>query len=114
MSARHSLRQRNHSHSAVAPGQRERALPAGITPRGLSRRAAAEYCGLAPSTFDARVNEGLLPSPVFPGRRRVWDRLALDRALNSLSGVADHVSNTAEEAALKAIQNGGGQRALRR
>jgi hypothetical protein len=90
-----------------------RGLPAGVTPRGLSRRAAAEYCGLAPSTFDARVGDGSLPGPVFPGRCRIWDRLALDRALNSLSGLADE-PNVAEEAALRAIRHGGGKRALRR
>ena len=84
-----------------------------IWPRGLSRRAAAEYCGLALSTFDALVADGSLPHPVFPGRCRVWDRLALDAAMNALSGIEELPSNAAEEAALKAIRHGGGQRALR-
>jgi len=92
----------------------ERQLPAGIIPRGLSRREAAEYCGLALSTFDARVQGGFLPGPMFPGRCRVWDRVALDRAMNSLSGIAEELTNVAEEAALKAIRHGSGQRALRR
>jgi predicted DNA-binding transcriptional regulator AlpA len=95
-------------------GNSARKLPAGITPRGLSRLAAAEYCGLAPSTFDARVNDGLLPAPVFSGRSRVWDRLALDQALNLLSGFDDKSSNAAENAALRVIRHGGGKRALRR
>lgn len=86
-----------------------------VAPRGLPRKAAAEYCGLAPSTFDARVDEGLLPGPMFPRSRcRVWDRLALDRAMNALSGIAEPSSNVAEDAALKAIRHGGGKRALRR
>jgi hypothetical protein len=89
-------------------------LPAGILPRGLSRRDAAEYCGLPLSTFDARVAEGALPGPIFPGRCRVWDRLALDRTMNSLSGISEEPSNTAEEAALRAIRHGGDKRALRR
>ena len=89
-------------------------LPAGILPRGLSRRDAAEYCGLGLSTFNARVAEGALPGPIFHGRCRVWDRLALDRAINCLSGIADQPSNAAEEAALRAIRHGGGERALRR
>jgi hypothetical protein len=84
-----------------------------IAPRGLSRRVAAEYCGLAPSTFDARVADGSLPPPVFPGRCRVWDRVALDAAMNALSGLADPSSNAAEDEALRAIRHGGGKRALR-
>ena len=89
-------------------------LPTGLLPRGLSRREAAGYCGLAPSTFDMRVCDGVLPGPMFSGRCRVWDRLALDQAMNSLSGIADRVSNDAEEAALRAIRNGNRERALRR
>lgn len=91
-----------------------RALPVGMTPRGLSRESAADYCGLPPSTFDARVADGLLPGPMFPGRSRIWDRLALDRAMNALSGIGEDPSNSAEDAALRAIRNGGGKRALRR
>jgi hypothetical protein len=102
------------SRARSASGKPERALPVGIAPRGLSRRAAAEYCGLPVSTFDARANEGSLPGPVFRGRRRVWDRIALDHALNSLSGIADEPSNRAEEAALRAIRHGSGKRALHR
>ena len=104
------------SEGSASPstGNSTRKLPAGITPRGLSRRAAAEYCGLAPSTFDARVNDGSLPAPVFSGRIRVWDRVALDQALNLLSGFDDKSSNAAEEAALRAIRHGDGKRALRR
>jgi predicted DNA-binding transcriptional regulator AlpA len=85
-----------------------------MTPRGLSRKEAADYCGLALSTFDARVGDGSLPGPVFPGRCRIWDRLALDRAMNFLSGFVDEPSNGAEDAALRAIRHGGGERALRR
>jgi predicted DNA-binding transcriptional regulator AlpA len=84
------------------PGER-RPLPVGMTPRGLTRVEAADYCGLAPSTFDARVGDGSLPKPMFPGRCRIWDRLALDRAMNSLSGIAEESSNAAEEAALGAM-----------
>jgi len=99
--------------ASPSTGNPARTLPAGIAPRGLSRRAAAEYCGLLPTTFDARVNDGLLPAPVFSGRSRVWDRLALDHALNLLSGFDDRSSNAAEEEALRAIRHGDGKRALR-
>lgn len=84
-------------------------------PRGLSRKEAAAYCGLPPATFDARVADETLPGPMFPqARRRIWDRLALDRAMNLLSGIPEPSSNAAEEAALRAIRHGGGKRALRR
>jgi hypothetical protein len=89
-------------------------LPTNIPKRGLKLGEAAEYCGLPLSTFYASVAEGLLPGPIFPGRCRVWDRLALDRAMNALSGIAEASSDAAEEAALKAIRHGGGKRALRR
>lgn len=85
-----------------------------LDPRGLTRKEAAEYCGLPPTTFDRRVEEGLLPGPMFPGRCRVWDRVALDRAMNALSGIPEPSSNTAEDRALEAIRHGGGERALRR
>ena len=92
---------------------RSSSLPSSVLPRGLSRKAAAEYCGMAVSTFDARVKEGSLPGPMFPGRGSPYDRLALDRALNFLSGLPEESANAAEEAALKAIWHGGGKRALR-
>jgi len=52
----------------------------GIPARGLSRELAAAYLGISAGTFDALVAEGLLPSPKRLKRRRIWDRLALDRA----------------------------------
>lgn len=92
----------------------ERRLPVGLTPRGLTRAEAAAYCGLPLSTFDARVADRALPGPMFQGRGRIWDRVALDRAMNALSGIAEPVSTIAEDAALKAIRHGGGQRADRK
>lgn len=89
--------------------------PDRMVPRGLPRKLAAEYCGLPPSTFDARVADGSLPGPMYPQARcRIWDRVALDRAMNALSGIPEPSSNAAEEAALRAIRHGGGKRALRR
>jgi hypothetical protein len=86
-----------------------------IEPRGLAREVAAAYCGLAPSTFDARVHDGVLPKPMYPcGRTRVWDRWALDRAMSALSAIEDLSLDRAEEEALRAIENGVRKRALRR
>ena len=59
---------------------------AGLTPRLLSRIQAAAYVGLCPNAFDAAVGEGALPAPVALGasRRIMWDRAALDEAIDAL------------------------------
>jgi predicted DNA-binding transcriptional regulator AlpA len=62
------------------------ALPASLPPRGLSREAAAQYVGIGVSMFDRLVKGGRLPRPISIGGRRVWDRAALDRSFNALSG----------------------------
>jgi hypothetical protein len=58
-----------------------------FTPRGMSRRQAAQYIGCnSVSAFDAMRRRGLIPGPI-PGTR-LWDKKALDRALDMLSGIA--------------------------
>ena len=59
-------------------------LPASLSPRGLSRQAAAEYFGVAPSTFDLAVKDGTVPAPKHFRGRVIWDREALDRAFENL------------------------------
>jgi hypothetical protein len=59
-------------------------LPAGMTPRLLSRDEAAAYCGISPGTFDEYVG---VP-PIRFGSRRLWDRVALDWWLDRASGLA--------------------------
>lgn len=56
-----------------------------MTPRGLSREAAATYCGLSLSGFDDWVADGRIPKAI-PGTRR-WDRKAIDLALDQASGL---------------------------
>lgn len=57
-----------------------------MTPRGLTREAAAEYVGCRTvSAFSSQVRRGLLPGPI-PGTR-LWDRIAIDRALDRASGL---------------------------
>jgi predicted DNA-binding transcriptional regulator AlpA len=55
-------------------------------PRGLSRAQAAAYVGLSPNSFDAQVAAGIFPQPVRMGSRVLYDRRALDRAFDRLSG----------------------------
>jgi len=71
-----------------------RRLPAGMTPRGLSRDAAATYLGVSPETFDANVRPQV--PPVTIGNRLVWDVRALDRWLDEQSGLTDAFRSTDE------------------
>lgn len=58
-------------------------------PRVLNEAEAAAYVGLSPTTFAKRVAEGAIPPPVPLSQRRIgWDRLALDRWVDGLGGVA--------------------------
>lgn len=62
------------------------ALPASDR-RVYNRNEAASYVGVSPGHFRSLVAEGTLPPPLpLPGVRR-WDKAALDRALDRLSGV---------------------------
>lgn len=53
--------------------------------RLMTVREAADYCRLTPSGFAAWVRDGRLPGPL-PGTKR-YDRLAIDQALDKLSGI---------------------------
>ena len=64
----------------------KRAITAQLPPRGLTRDAAAAYCGLSPQGFDDWVKRGVVPGPI-PGTQR-WDRKAIDLALDRASGLA--------------------------
>jgi hypothetical protein len=66
-----------------------RRLPAGMTPRLLSREAAALYCGMSPNFFDEQVKPAVPPLEF--GRRNLWDVKALDRWLDAQSGLAQPV-----------------------
>ena len=53
-------------------------------PRLLSDYLAAAYVGISKTNFLAGVEAGHWPKPVAYGRRRLWDRLALDQAVDRL------------------------------
>ena len=61
-------------------------LPAGMTPRLLSRAVAAAYCGVSIGLFEQSVP--VLPLRCF-GSRKLWDARALDRWLDQQSGLVD-------------------------
>jgi predicted DNA-binding transcriptional regulator AlpA len=61
------------------------ALPRTLSPRLISRQAAAAYVNVSPTTFDAMVRDRRMPRPkILSGRRRAWDVFALDRAVDDL------------------------------
>jgi predicted DNA-binding transcriptional regulator AlpA len=71
----------------AAPNHRRKqgkGVPVTLSPRGLARGEAAVYIGVSPSFFDKLVQDGIMPAPKHIGARRIWDRLELDEAFDSL------------------------------
>ncbi len=64
-----------------------RVLPEGMTPRLLSREAAATYCGISPNHFDETVAKEVLAIHI--GRRALWDIKELDRWVDRRGGASD-------------------------
>jgi hypothetical protein len=60
-------------------------LPVGMTPRLLSKEAAAAYCGMSPSHLDDHVARTVPPLKF--GKRNLWDIKALDHWLDGQSGL---------------------------
>ena len=69
-------------------GATERLVKLGIPPRLLDLDLAAAYVGLSPATFLNAVKQGHYPAAIADGRRRVWDRRAIDAAVDHRSGLA--------------------------
>jgi hypothetical protein len=67
----------------------ERGLPIGMTPRLLSRDAAATYCGMSANHFEEHVAKAV--QPLHFGKRYLWDIRALDRWLDQRSGLTHAV-----------------------
>ncbi len=64
-------------------------IPRDDWPRGLSLEESADYVGVSQNTFTKEVRSRRLPEPLRFGRRRIWDKKALDEALDHLS----HLTN---------------------
>ena len=47
---------------------------------GLSREEAAAYVGVGATLFDELVDAGSMPKPKMIKSRRVWSRMALEKA----------------------------------
>jgi predicted DNA-binding transcriptional regulator AlpA len=96
-----------------------------IEPRYLSRREAAAYLGVSPTTFDEEVSAGLWPPPRRRGAKGTsitWDRRLLDAfadrdsygqvplaqapAVPQVTALPEQVIlGTAEAAAMRGLQN---------
>jgi predicted DNA-binding transcriptional regulator AlpA len=61
----------------------------GLQPRGLALEEAALYVGVSPQLFLRQVAAGELPKPRQFGRRKVWDRIALDRTMSGEAASSD-------------------------
>lgn len=57
---------------------------AAVEPRGLAKAEAAAYVGIGATLFDALVRDGKFPPPARLNGRLIWDRKALDRAMDEL------------------------------
>lgn len=61
--------------------------PSDPSPRALTSREAAAYVGVSPQTFGKLVEKGMFDKPLVLAEHRRWDRHALDRAMDRLSGL---------------------------
>lgn len=55
-------------------------------PRLLSVDLAPRYLGIGKTSFEAGVQRGDWPKPLWLGRRKVWDRTMLDDRVDQLAG----------------------------
>ena len=80
-----------------------------IEPRFLTRKQAADYLGLGEHIFAIEVDHGRWPGPSFGlGRSRRWDKRAIDRRADEISGLSESalppgIRTDAEAAALAHI-----------
>jgi hypothetical protein len=58
-------------------------LKYGPAVRGYPQEPAAAYVGLGVRSFREGVSAGLLPQPRRHGKRLVWDKIALDKYMDS-------------------------------
>lgn len=66
--------------------------PPGALPRLMDVSCAAYYVGLSPNAFLTRVKAGTYPAPRRDGSRQLWDRAALDAAIDKKSEDANRWS----------------------
>lgn len=66
-----------------------------ITPRLLTKEAAAGYLSISTGTFDLWVHDGRIPCAIRGTKR--WDKRAIDVALDKLSGLQEESKSQCEK-----------------
>jgi|JI10StandDraft_1071094.scaffolds.fasta_scaffold1245146_2 hypothetical protein len=66
--------------------RRHTALHPNAVPRGFRREAAAEYVCVGTTKFDEMVADGRMPRAIKVDGCAIWDRVALDKAFDRLTG----------------------------
>jgi hypothetical protein len=61
-----------------------------MTPRLMTQAQAAQYCNLSPAQFNTWVRDNRIPGPLNGTHR--WDKVALDQAIDRLSGIVEKSS----------------------
>jgi hypothetical protein len=79
-----------------------------LPPRALSKAQAAAYLGLTPGGFVSWIRAGRIPRAL-PGTHR-WDRVALDRALDKMSGILVEVGGPELSPLQKWLEQKNGER----
>jgi hypothetical protein len=79
--------------------------------RLLKRSEATQYLRLTPKEFAEHIRAGDLPEPLIYGEKQLWDRLALEDAVDLKSGGRGRSGKRAEQQALNLI-HGNDKRAL--
>ncbi len=64
------------------------------SPRLISRKEAAAYCGVSPTAFSAWVASGQMPAAVIGSK---WDKRAIDARLDELSGIQSAAAQPSQE-----------------
>ena len=77
----------------------------------MTRAEAAEYVGLSRREFEDAVRAGYLPAGISFGETLMWDRLAIDDAVDLRGGRTPRSTKSAEAIALGLI-SGKGKRAV--
>jgi hypothetical protein len=75
----------------------------GLVPRLLNVELAGAYVGLSAAAFLRGVELGHYPRPIQDGRRKQWDRKALDLAVDRRSGLISSSSLSEAEEMMRAI-----------
>lgn len=65
----------------------------GATVRGYPQEPAAAYVGLGVKRFRDDVAAGVLPQPQRHGKRLVWDKIALDRYMDTQANIGVGTAN---------------------